>query len=83
MEDDDDFDNDFLCNESLSDTSICLSEPDDSPKSISLDLTNGTIFDKNCFTICHYNIVTTQPNFQPNFNSIQSNPTSTQVGVTW
>ena len=38
MADDDEFEHDFLCDESLSDTSFCVSEPDDNPKSISLDL---------------------------------------------
>ena len=46
---------DFIFDDSLSDCSF-LSEPDDFPHSINIDLSNGCPLDKNDFIVVHYNI---------------------------
>ena len=53
---DDDSEYDFLCDDSLSDVSVCLSEPDENPQSIYLDISNGSTINRDDFTITHYNI---------------------------
>ena len=49
---------DFLCDDSLSniDDSFCESETDDFPKSIAIDISNGSPINIDDFKIVHYNI---------------------------
>ena len=54
MEDELDYD-DVLSNDSFDD-SFCFSEPDENPKCISLDISNGSTINKDNFTVLHYNI---------------------------
>ena len=49
-------DDDFLCDDSFNDVSICLSEPDEQPNSISLDISNGSPLNNDDFLVVHYNI---------------------------
>ena len=44
-----------ICDESLSDCSL-LSEPESTPQSINIDLSNGSPIDTNDFIVVHYNI---------------------------
>ena len=56
MEDNDVEQHDFLCEDSLSDfdDSFCESEPDDLPKSIAVDISNGSPLNINDFKIVHF-----------------------------
>ena len=55
--DDDDYDDQSFLNDSFSsDISFCFSEPDNQPKSIQLDLTNGSTLNANSFIAVHWNI---------------------------
>ena len=54
LEDELDYD-DVLSNDSFDD-SFCFSEPDENPKCISLDMSNGSTLNKDNFTVLHYNI---------------------------
>ena len=52
--DDDDYDDRSFLNDSFSsDISFCFSEPDDQPKSIQLDLSNGSTLNANYFIAVH------------------------------
>ena len=53
---DDDVEHDFLCDDSLSDISICDSEPDETPKSVYIDISNGSTINEDDFKVVHYNI---------------------------
>ena len=44
-----------ILDDSFSDESL-MSEPDDEPLSVNVDLQNGWPFDKNSFLIIHFNI---------------------------
>ena len=55
MDDDDNLELDDLLDDSLSDTS-CVSEPDDQPQSVNVDLSNGWPFNDDDFLVIHYNI---------------------------
>ena len=46
---------DVIFDDSLSECSF-MSEPDDFPQSINIDLSNGSPLDKNDFIVVHYNI---------------------------
>ena len=49
-------DDDFLLDDSLSDVSFTISEPDDNPTSVNIDISNGSTINKDDFTVTHYNI---------------------------
>ena len=55
MEDDDAFD-DFLSDDTLSEISFSGSEPDNSPQSVNIDISNGSPFNNDDFIVLHYNI---------------------------
>ena len=55
MEEDDAFD-DFLDDEALGDVSFIESEPDNSPQSVNIDISNGSPFNEDDFLVLHYNI---------------------------
>ena len=49
---------DFLCDDSINDseTSFCDSEPDNTPQSITIDISNGSPLNDDNFLVLHYNI---------------------------